>query len=202
MCQSQSLLRKRTSLALNILQILGFVINWEKSELNSVQMIYLGLLSNSMLMQVSLPDKKIKKLKKQAGSLLWRKEFSTQSCFVYRPGKFYNPSCMAGSTMVQKSSDVKDKATPHQRVLRCPSKICGPSIPKSTFSSRSSPRAQDRQLDYSAAHINKMEGTRSYLLNSITKIFGYGVWKETSYFMHNTFLGYKISMQIGSRETS
>ena len=71
MCQSQSLLRKRTSLALNILQILGFVINWEKSELNSVQMIlYLGFLSNSMLMQVSLPDKKIKKLKKQAGSLL------------------------------------------------------------------------------------------------------------------------------------
>ena len=31
-----------------------------------------------------------------------------------------------------------------------------------------------------AAYINKMgPGTRSYLLNSITKIFGYGVWKDT-----------------------
>ena len=80
MCQSQAILREHTALAIYLLQVLGFVINWEKSELNPVQrIIYLGFLINSIRMTISLPEEKIMKLRKEAGSILRKKEISLRT---------------------------------------------------------------------------------------------------------------------------
>ena len=48
-------------------------------EVGAKMILYLEFLIDSLLMQISLPDEKIKKLNKQAGSLLRRKEFSLRS---------------------------------------------------------------------------------------------------------------------------
>lgn len=84
MCQSRTTLREHTALAIYLLQVLGFVINWEKSELNPVQRItYLGFVVNSILMTISLPDEKVLKLKKEADSMLRKKEFSLRTLAAF-----------------------------------------------------------------------------------------------------------------------
>ena len=57
-------LKEHTALAAYILQVLGFVINWEKSELDPMQrIIYVGYLIDSIRMTINLPEETIRKLK-------------------------------------------------------------------------------------------------------------------------------------------
>ena len=121
MSQSQANLREHTSLATNLLQALGFVINWEKSELKPVQrIVYLCFLIDSIFVMISLPADRVKKLRKKPGSMLQKKEISLKSCFIHRPSKFHNSSCTPSSIVVQKSSGAKNKTVSLGRNLRLP----------------------------------------------------------------------------------
>ena len=74
MSQSQVFLREHTALAIFLLQVLGFVINWEKSELNPVQkIIYLGFVIDSLRMTISLPEE---------NAHCWPSETSISSTFL------------------------------------------------------------------------------------------------------------------------
>ena len=58
-CESKELCTRHTKIVLQVLQSLGFTINWKKSVLEPVYKIeYLGLVFDSLSMQVSLPERK------------------------------------------------------------------------------------------------------------------------------------------------
>lgn len=62
MAESKEELEKKTQEVLTILRLLGFRINWEKSQLTpSHRIIYLGLIIDSMQMTFTLPEQKVQR---------------------------------------------------------------------------------------------------------------------------------------------
>ena len=64
-------LKRQLEIAAELLQCLGFTINWEKSVTDPRQVMeYLGFLINSVEMTMALPEKKMKDLQDQCRQLL------------------------------------------------------------------------------------------------------------------------------------
>ena len=71
MADTESLLRDHVSAVVYLLENLGFVINYPKSNLTSVQEIeFLGFTVNSTNMELKLPGEKIEKIRPKAGIAL------------------------------------------------------------------------------------------------------------------------------------
>ena len=67
MAESETLLRDHVSAVVYLLENLGFVINYPKSELTTTQEIeFLGFSVNSTKMELKLPREKIKKIRSEA----------------------------------------------------------------------------------------------------------------------------------------
>ena len=101
MCQSQAI---HIALAIYLLQVLGFVINWEKSDLNPVQkIIYLGFSD-----WLHSDDNQLSKGKNH--EVEERSKFFAllHHSFIHWSGKFHNPSCATSSSTLQKCPDAKD----------------------------------------------------------------------------------------------
>ena len=71
MAETESLLKDHTTAVVYLLENLGFVINYPKSELTPTQEIeFLGFTVNSTKMELRLPGEKIKKIRNEAGKIL------------------------------------------------------------------------------------------------------------------------------------
>ena len=67
---------------LGILQSLGFIINQEKSLFTPTQEIeFLGLVTNSQSMELSLPGEKLRQIKGEAARLLSQQLVSTRALY-------------------------------------------------------------------------------------------------------------------------
>ena len=92
-------LRNHVKLIIDLLEKLGFIINYEKSWLNGyLVMKYLGMILNSKQMMVYLPEEKILAIKKLAAKLLEMNEVRIRTfasfigmCVATFPGNKYGP---------------------------------------------------------------------------------------------------------------
>ena len=75
LAESEETAREHTACLIFLLENLGFTVNREKSQVEPAQETeFLGLVVNSMEMELKLPSKKIKKIKSEARALLNQKE--------------------------------------------------------------------------------------------------------------------------------
>ena len=71
MHQKKQDLMKRTALTLNLLETLGFLVNYSKSHLQPSQRIeYLGFMINSLTGELSLPKEKVVQIRSEAIRLM------------------------------------------------------------------------------------------------------------------------------------
>ena len=62
---------QHATLTVSLLELLGFVINYKKSQLSPVKSIeFLGFLINSVTFQISLPKEKVKSIKRECSKVL------------------------------------------------------------------------------------------------------------------------------------
>ncbi|KAK3094975.1 hypothetical protein FSP39_008608 [Pinctada imbricata] len=79
MNQSQDALQRDRDSLIWILQNLGFVINWKKSQLTPTQNLeFLGFLIDSVMMKVTLPENKIHKILDKCNQALNKREITIQ----------------------------------------------------------------------------------------------------------------------------
>jgi hypothetical protein len=72
--------RKDLETALDLLQNLGFIINWEKSVVSPTQIMeYLGMVVDSIRMTFSLPNIKVKEIKKLCESAIENRQISLRN---------------------------------------------------------------------------------------------------------------------------
>ena len=75
----QKALKEQTLVALDILEALGFLVNYPKSQLTPVKEAeYLGFLISSMCKELQLPRAKVDKMKSEAGQVLSQGEASAR----------------------------------------------------------------------------------------------------------------------------
>ena len=75
--QSHTALLQDRDTVIFLLQCLGFVINWAKSQLELTQSIeYLGFLVNSVLMTLALPEQKVENILRKCHSVLKSRSLS------------------------------------------------------------------------------------------------------------------------------
>lgn len=79
MNRNQEVLKGQTLSALDLLEALGFLVNYPKSQLTPVQEVeYLGFLINSMRRELQLPRSKVDQIKAEAGQVLAKGEASAR----------------------------------------------------------------------------------------------------------------------------
>jgi hypothetical protein len=84
-------------LVLDLLQGLGFLINWEKSICTPQQLIeFLGLMIDSRSLSISLPESKVGSIKTLCLEVLAKESFTLESSVAYGQlflGDPYDPLC-------------------------------------------------------------------------------------------------------------
>jgi hypothetical protein len=88
---------------LEVLQTLGFVINWEKSSLSPLQILeYLGMIVDTILMELRLPWDKVANLQKEYSSIIKKTTITLRT--LMRLGKcqppfrqYWKPHCITDS---------------------------------------------------------------------------------------------------------
>ena len=79
MAESRQDLECRSQEVLSLLRLLGFRVNWEKSQLlPTYKLMYLGLTINTILMTLTLPEEKMQKILKGCQSALQRDRLSVR----------------------------------------------------------------------------------------------------------------------------
>ena len=80
-------LTQHITLTVSLLELLGFVINYTKSQLSLVQSIeFLGFLINSVTFQISLPKDKVKSIKRECSKVLANQSITVRE-LARLPGK-------------------------------------------------------------------------------------------------------------------
>ena len=100
-------LKEQTGQVLDLLQSLGFIINFEKSVLTPPVMEFLGLLIDSRTMMFYLPLHKVTKTIELCKALLQNRTASLRE-LVTGVSRIDTASCMAGSAAFQTSSILSD----------------------------------------------------------------------------------------------
>ena len=80
MNQDKEMARQQTWTAIDLLESLGFLVNYEKFVLDLVQeIVFLGFLSNSMAKEVRLPQQKLSQIQEEARQLLSQDQVSARA---------------------------------------------------------------------------------------------------------------------------
>ena len=85
LAQRKDMLLHQTAATLELLESLGFLVNYKKSHLLPTQvMTFLGFIVDSTKKQLSLPPEKMKQIKEEANKLLRQEEVSARAlaCFI------------------------------------------------------------------------------------------------------------------------
>ena len=115
MAESTSLALHHAASALNLLESLGFVVNYHKSQLiRSQQIEFLGFLVDSVTLSLQLPGEKLRKIRKRCQQLLNVGETSIREL-----SKFFNSSSFPSPSALQTSAEIEKSHPEHPTVLRC-----------------------------------------------------------------------------------
>ena len=80
MNQDKELARQQTWTAIDLLESLGFLVNYDKSVLDPVQeIVFLGFVLNSIAKEVGLPQQKLSQIQQEARQLLSQQQVSARA---------------------------------------------------------------------------------------------------------------------------
>ena len=124
MAESASLVLLHAASALNLLESLGFVINYKMSQLTPSQQIeFLGFLIDSVALSLLLPGEKLRKIAKNQKTMpkitKFRRGLKTRIIKIPGPPNFFHSGSFPSSSLLSTASEIKESQLEHPSVLRC-----------------------------------------------------------------------------------